>query len=168
MRLYKKTISILLLVLFLSVPLVGVLAQQLTPEEQNEIIEQLKANLIVLDKKFQTAMILLDSSGITITNLQKQVADGQESLVQLNKLLEDKRIFIEDLQQQLAASKGDYQVFSQELVNWQQTINKLSQSLAEAQNSYNKALFSFNAYKEAVDKQIDDLTMQRNIAVIVA
>lgn len=168
----KKLGSFLLLFLVFCA---GAYTQESPPPTQSEDIEQLKQNLLALEKRYQVMKVLLDSSNSTIASLQQSVLDGQNeiksletSIKSLQQEIEDKRKSLEALQEQLLASKVDSALLTQQLQSWEKTIQTLQQNLQEVQSLFSKALLSFNDYKQAVDKQLNNIKAQRNILFWVA
>lgn len=144
---------------------------QITQADYDRLTQIFKA----LEAKYQLQESLLASSKNTIASLQKQLADGQNEISelkilreQLRKEIDERTQSILDLQKLLAESKADSALLSRTLASWEGMLKDLQARWAEVSTSYERALKSWQEFREAAERQIRNLETQRNIAVIVA
>lgn len=139
---------------------------QITQENYDRLMTIFKA----LESKYSLQESLLASSKITISNLQKSISDGQNEISalknlrdQLQKAIDEKTNLIIGLQKELAESKVDSNLLNQTLANWETMLTDLVARWEEVSTLYSKASKSFQEYKEAAERKIQNLEIQRNI-----
>ena len=172
MSFLKRTGCLFLVVLFLFSSLGGAYTQQSSYTVSQEDYDKLMTIFKALDSKFQLQTSLLTALQQDKKQLTEQLAQSQMDIKELTilkdsllKEISEKQNLVISLQAELIQSKLDWGKFQQQWAVLDKTLTDLQSQYKEVVTLYDKALKSWQDYKEQAQKQIDDLKMQRNIAI---